>query len=349
MAVKTYIVLGSSLGDEMQRYLSEADYGLIGSAERQGSGVVLVGAGDVNGDGPDDVPIGSSGTRPTSCWGAELGMSMGSAGFIVPTSGGRRVRSLLLLSLLGACAKGPAMRTVTVAVTDSSGEVVPDARVRIWPEDKREGYSGDLHAVNWSTGEFSTDMLYLSSAVELALEPDTRLVVEVRSSFAASEPELHVVEKRRRANRLDVVLKEIPLPALPSKPASTEEGTSAEALAKALEHFEKGSYDEASELAKRVKETAFQSLSGEALEARVVGAAVLRARAELAGWRACHRRIEALADQEGTWEEEEKERSELKGRGRRLEELALELVESGTEPAFARHLCRRFAASSDCP
>ena len=137
------------------------------------------------------------------------------------------MRSLLLLSLLGACAKGPAMRTVTVAVTDASGEVVPEARVRMWPEGQQEAYGGDLYAVNWSSGEFSADMLYPSSSVELALEPDLRLVVEVRSSNAASEPQLHVVEKRRGANRLEVVLEEIPLPALPSKPAYTEEGPAA--------------------------------------------------------------------------------------------------------------------------
>lgn len=58
-AGKAYLVLGSSLGDVSTRSLSLADYAFVGEAAYDGAGIHVSGAGDVDGDGRDDVLIGA--------------------------------------------------------------------------------------------------------------------------------------------------------------------------------------------------------------------------------------------------------------------------------------------------
>jgi hypothetical protein len=56
-----YIILGSSLGSTSTIDLSLADYKLVGEAKYDSAGFKLAGAGDVDGDGYDDVLVGAHG------------------------------------------------------------------------------------------------------------------------------------------------------------------------------------------------------------------------------------------------------------------------------------------------
>ena len=58
-AGKSYLIIGSSLGTTSTLDLSEADYNFVGENEADATGESLAGAGDVNGDGRDDLLIGA--------------------------------------------------------------------------------------------------------------------------------------------------------------------------------------------------------------------------------------------------------------------------------------------------
>ncbi|MDP6942939.1 MAG: integrin alpha [Myxococcota bacterium] len=58
-AGSAYIILGSSLGSSSSIDLSLADYQLTGEAKHDSAGYSVAGAGDVNGDGRDDVIVSS--------------------------------------------------------------------------------------------------------------------------------------------------------------------------------------------------------------------------------------------------------------------------------------------------
>ena len=55
----SYLVLGASLGASSSLDLSEADYTFVGEFSNDFSGTPVVGAGDVDGDGLDDLMIGA--------------------------------------------------------------------------------------------------------------------------------------------------------------------------------------------------------------------------------------------------------------------------------------------------
>ena len=58
-AGKAYLVLGASLGADSEIDLEEADYAFIGEAEPDSAGYSVSNAGDVNGDGLDDILVGA--------------------------------------------------------------------------------------------------------------------------------------------------------------------------------------------------------------------------------------------------------------------------------------------------
>ena len=58
-AGKTYLIIGSSLGASSSLVLSKADYNFVGESESDATGESLASAGDVNGDGRDDILIGA--------------------------------------------------------------------------------------------------------------------------------------------------------------------------------------------------------------------------------------------------------------------------------------------------
>jgi len=60
-AGQTYLIFGKPSGWSMYTDLSTADASFIGEAEHDYSGVAISGAGDVNGDGYDDILIGAEG------------------------------------------------------------------------------------------------------------------------------------------------------------------------------------------------------------------------------------------------------------------------------------------------
>ena len=54
-----YVVLGASLGQDVELALADADYKLVGSVSREAAGTVVEGIGDVDGDGQEDLLIGA--------------------------------------------------------------------------------------------------------------------------------------------------------------------------------------------------------------------------------------------------------------------------------------------------
>ena len=60
-AGKTYLILGSSLGSSSTIDLSLADYSFVGEDDGDFSGYSVSSAGDVDGDGLDDILIGATG------------------------------------------------------------------------------------------------------------------------------------------------------------------------------------------------------------------------------------------------------------------------------------------------
>ena len=58
-AGSAYIILGGSLGTSANINLSEADYKLIGEFDASNAGHSVAGAGDLDGDGLDDVLVGA--------------------------------------------------------------------------------------------------------------------------------------------------------------------------------------------------------------------------------------------------------------------------------------------------
>ena len=58
-AGKAYLVLGASLGVDPEIDLADADYGFIGEAGGDYAGVSVSTAGDVDGDGLDDLLVGA--------------------------------------------------------------------------------------------------------------------------------------------------------------------------------------------------------------------------------------------------------------------------------------------------
>ena len=54
-----YVVLGASLGQDVELALADADYKLVGSVSRELAGTVVEGIGDVDGDGREDLLIGA--------------------------------------------------------------------------------------------------------------------------------------------------------------------------------------------------------------------------------------------------------------------------------------------------
>ena len=56
-----YVILGSSIGAPGTIYLSDADYKIVGESEQDFAGYALSSAGDVDGDGLDDILVGASG------------------------------------------------------------------------------------------------------------------------------------------------------------------------------------------------------------------------------------------------------------------------------------------------
>jgi hypothetical protein len=59
-AGKTYLILGSSLDDASTIHLSDADYAFIGESSGDNAGFSVSSAGDVDGDGFDDILVGAS-------------------------------------------------------------------------------------------------------------------------------------------------------------------------------------------------------------------------------------------------------------------------------------------------
>jgi hypothetical protein len=61
MAGKAYLILGSSLGASSEIDLSLADYSFVGENSEDFAGMSVSSAGDVDGDGLDDILIGANG------------------------------------------------------------------------------------------------------------------------------------------------------------------------------------------------------------------------------------------------------------------------------------------------
>jgi len=102
-AGQTYLVLGSSSGPALDTDLSNADASFIGEEPYDRSGVSIAGAGDVNGDGYDDILIGASfngdGGKDagkaylilgnSTGWTMDLDLSQADASFVGEASGDR--------------------------------------------------------------------------------------------------------------------------------------------------------------------------------------------------------------------------------------------------------------------
>ena len=58
-----YLILGSSLGSTAEIDLSDADYSFVGETSSDFAGCSVSGAGDVDGDGLDDLLVGAYGLR----------------------------------------------------------------------------------------------------------------------------------------------------------------------------------------------------------------------------------------------------------------------------------------------
>jgi len=60
-AGKAYLVLGSRLAGTLQMDLSSADHSFVGESQYELAGTSVSGAGDVDGDGLDDILVGARG------------------------------------------------------------------------------------------------------------------------------------------------------------------------------------------------------------------------------------------------------------------------------------------------
>ena len=60
-AGKAYLILGASLGTTSEIDLSLADYSFVGEEASDGAGISVSSAGDVDGDGLDDLLVGAHG------------------------------------------------------------------------------------------------------------------------------------------------------------------------------------------------------------------------------------------------------------------------------------------------
>ena len=114
-AGKTYLILGASLGANPTIDLSAADYAFIGEAAGDNSGRSVSSAGDVDGDGLDDLLVGLTSTtraamlraRPTSSWALPWARAPPSTSRrrITPSSVSRRVTALAIRSQRGRCGR----------------------------------------------------------------------------------------------------------------------------------------------------------------------------------------------------------------------------------------------------
>jgi hypothetical protein len=79
LAGAAYIILGSSLGTSSTIDLSNADYKLVGEEALNYAGYSVSSAGDVDGDGLDDVLVGA--------WGDDDGGYRAGAAYLILTGG----------------------------------------------------------------------------------------------------------------------------------------------------------------------------------------------------------------------------------------------------------------------
>jgi hypothetical protein len=83
VAGATYLVLGSSLGSTVQISLADADYKFIGDSDYDYSGTSVSGAGDVDGDGLDDILVGAPGDTTAADYGAGSGGYSAGAVYVI--------------------------------------------------------------------------------------------------------------------------------------------------------------------------------------------------------------------------------------------------------------------------
>jgi hypothetical protein len=161
-----YIILGSSLGTSSTIDLSSADYKLVGEASSDYAGVSVSSAGDVDGDGLDDVMVGAYGDDDGGSYAGAayiiLGSSLGTSSTIDLSNADYK--------LVGESPAAFAGDSSVSSAGDVDGDGLDDVLVGAWGDDDGGSRAGAAYIILGSS-------LGTSSTIDLSIA-DYKLVGE---------------------------------------------------------------------------------------------------------------------------------------------------------------------------